>query len=352
VSDLSELKYREKYFALTSPCRRQSTDHPCDVRLLGSQVADTGIVHGTESLRWDASTSSRNRRNRLGDLVYRAINVRKAIQDEVESGILNDLLRLSTGDSNDTATPEQEAFIKAKLPLISLYVYCPPCVCLIHTAISVCRRLQSPYVTVQFRPDSRLVASCCSTVDRSSGMRSLSEWVRNSEANATAYMSSILAEYLDTVWLDQRLECLDYELPYDFQESSDSGLRFLILGEADYISHMVQRAPGRIPKVTDIWHFKPNYLNVHRTFFGRFIERGGANPSATLEVQSSNSSTTTTTLYPATLLPQTSGLRRPASPSSSTSASRRPRYSMEVLGVENEVEGGEGARSEPEDMDI
>jgi len=312
-----------------------------------------GIVYGAEPLRWDVSTRSGNRRNTLGDLVYHAINVSKAIRDEVESGILDDLLRLGTGHSNDTATPEQEAFIQAKLPLISLYVYCPPCVCLIHTAISVCRRLQSPYVTVQLRPDSRLVASCCLTVDRSSGMRSLSEWVRDSEANATGHMSSILATYLDTVWLDQRLECLDYELPYDFQESSDSGLRFLILGEADYISHMVQRAPGRIPKVTDIWHFKPHYLNVHRSFFGRFIERGlGANLSATPRVQSSNSSTTTTPLYPATLLPQTLGLRRPASPSSSASASRRRRYEMEAPGVENEVEGEESAISEPEDMDI
>jgi hypothetical protein len=226
-------------------------------------------------------------------------------------------------------------------------------VCLIHTAISVCKRLQSPYVTAKLRPDSRLASSCCSTVDRTLGMRSLCEWVRDWEANATPYSSSILATYLDTVWLDQRLDCLDYELPYDFREPSDSSLRFLILGEADYVSHMVQKAPGRIPKVTDIWHFEPLYMNVKRTFFGRFIEhRLVVKPQETLRAQSSNSSTPIMPPYLATLQPQTLGLRRPASPSSSTSVSRRLRYEVGASDVGNELEGERSARSEAEEMDI
>lgn len=133
---------------------------------------------------------------------------------------------------------------------------------------------------------------------------------------------------MDTVWLDQRLEHLDYELPYDYKESSDSNVRFLILGEADHISRMVQKAPGRIPRVTDMWHFEPTHLTAKRTFFGRFIEH---QPVANT---------------PARVFPTPLGLRRPASPSSPASASRRRRYETGSPGVQVGVEGEENAGNE------
>ncbi|KAK4153496.1 prion-inhibition and propagation-domain-containing protein [Chaetomidium leptoderma] len=349
----SEIQHREKYFVLTSPCRRQTTGELCDVRVLGSQVADMELSYpsyGFQRFRWDVSTRSGTGCNTIGCLVQDAIGVKKVVQDEVEDGILGNLLRI--GADSQEATPEQEAFIHAKLPLLQVYVYCAPCVCLLHTAIELCRSLESPFVKAQFRPDSRLAASCCSTVDRSEGMRRLSEWVRDWEAEATTHQSNIIATHLDMAWLDQRLEHLDYEQPYNFQESADVGRRYLILGEADHTSHMVQKAPGRIPTATDIWHFKPNFLVATRTLASRFSEYRPPR-LATQGTQSGSLSTPGPTPSPATPFAQPASRRRPASPSSSASASRRPRYDVESPSVGSELEEGESiARSMAEDMEI
>lgn len=352
-SHLSEIWSSQKYFVLTSPCRRQATDEPCDVRVLGSQVTHGQRKNATP--HWDISSRSEISGNRLGDLIYRAFDISKVIRDEVESGILRDLLKFGTNDSyNNEATPEQEAFIQANLPLVSLYIYCSPCVCLIHTAISVCRRLKSPYVKVQLRPDSRLVSSCCSTIDRSQGMRSLYEWARDWEASAIMYTFHDLAVYLDMVWLDQRLEHLDYELPYNFREDIDSKLRFLILDEADCISHMVQRAPGRIPRATDIWHIRSGFDGMMtRTLFGRFIEYRPMKPITTApRVQSSNPTMPIIPPYSTTLSPQSPGLRRPASPSSSASTNKRRRSGTEFQGTESELEGEQSVGSMAEEMQM
>jgi hypothetical protein len=184
-------------------------------------------------------------------------------------------------------------------------------------------------------------------------MRSLSKWVRDWEVDALPHEFNTLATYMDMVWLDQRLEHLDYEQPFDFQDPAVSDLVTLILGEADSISHMVQTAPGRIPKATDIWHFNSYGLTATRRFVSRFTERPPeAETPATLRAQTSDSSTPAMPPYPATLTPQTLGLKRPASPSSSISASRRQRFEMKSTGVGSET-GGEGsARSEAEDMEI
>ena len=349
----SEIQHREKYFVLTSPCRKQTTDKPCDVRVLESQVMDMESsfpFFGHDRFRWNVSTRSGTGRNTIGCLVRDAMGVNKVIQDEVEDGILGNLLKIGT--DSEEATPEQAAFIHAKLPLLNVYIYCAPCVCLVHTAIELCKSLESPFVKAQFRPDSRLAASCCSTVDRSEGMRRLSEWVRDREAEAMGHQSSIIAMHLDMAWLDQRLEHLDYEQPYNFQESSDIRRRYLILGEADHTSHMVQNAPGRIPRATDIWHLKSNFSTATRTLAGRFIEHRPPR-LATLGTQSSNRSTPGPTPSPAPPFAQPASRRRPASPSSSTSASRRPRYDVESTSVGDEIEQGESiARSVAEDIEM
>jgi hypothetical protein len=355
-SILSEIQFHEKYFVLTSPCGRMATDQPCDVRLLGSQVRDmVSSDLGYQIPRWDISSLGKmTSNNTLAGLLDRAMGVRKTIRDRVESSILCELLRLGTTDIEGDATDEQKAFIEAKLPLVILSIYCSPCVCLIHTGLSICRRIRSPYVKVQLRPDSRLVSRCCSTVDRSLGMRSLSESVREWESTAKEHQSETLAAWVDMVWLEQRLEHLDYEQPYKFQDPTDARLVYLILGEAEYTTHMVQKAPGRIPKVTDIWHFPRQFgptTTTTRNFVTRFIERESITERPALpRVQPTSSSTTAMPLYPTTLPSQITGLKRPASPSSSTSASRRQRYETESTGADSETGGQGSTRSEDGDI--
>ncbi|KAH7021431.1 prion-inhibition and propagation-domain-containing protein [Microdochium trichocladiopsis] len=180
----SELEFCSRYIVLTSPCRTRTTDEPCDVRFLGYQVT-MGLSGQNYRPKWDVSSHTRVSRNTIWSIVERSINVSAVIKEKVEYGVLGSLLKLGTSDSDSEATPEQLAFIKAGLPLLNLYIYCSPCVCLIHTAITVCKELESPYVTVQLRPDSRLASSCCSTVGRSLGMRDIGEWIRTNEATAT-----------------------------------------------------------------------------------------------------------------------------------------------------------------------
>ncbi|KAL8370601.1 hypothetical protein RB595_000799 [Gaeumannomyces hyphopodioides] len=350
----SEIQHCEMYFILTSPCRRRRTGELCDVRVLGSQVADTNPPYAPNApydrFRWDVSARSATRRNTIGSVIQDAIGVKKVIHDEVEFSVLGNILKI--GADFQERTKEQEVFIQVMLPLLQIYVYCAPCVCLLHTAIELCKSLESPFVKAQFRPDSRLAASCCSTVDRGEGMRRISEWVRNWEAEATHRQSNIIATHLDMAWLDQRLEHLDYEQPYNFQESSGVRRQYLILGEADHTSDMVQKAPGRIPRATDIWHFKPNLGVAARTLAGRFVEHRPP-PPATQGTQAGSLSTLGPTLSPATLFARPASRRKRASPSSSTSASRRPRYNVESQSVETELGEGEGiARSVAEDMEI
>ncbi|KAJ1324745.1 Prion-inhibition and propagation [Microdochium nivale] len=152
-SCLSELQFCSWYTVLTSPCRARMTNEPCDVRFLGSQVA-MGSSSFSCRPKWDVSSHTRSSRNMIWTIVHHAIGIGKMITDTVEDGVLGSLLKLGTSDSYSEATNEQEAFIKARLPLLTLYIYCSPCVCLIHTAITVCRMLESPYVAVQIRPDS------------------------------------------------------------------------------------------------------------------------------------------------------------------------------------------------------
>jgi hypothetical protein len=349
----SEIQNCEKYFVLTSPCRRQGTGELCDVRVLGSQIGemerDFWVPH---ILPWDVSSRS-GRRYTIGHLVQNAIGVKKAVRDETEYGTLAKLLE---GAHSDDATAEQQAVIDAMLPVLNVYVYCAPCVCLIHTAIAVCRSLESPCVNVQFRPDSRLAASCCSTVDRSLGMKSISEWVRDWVARATDQRLHIIATHLDAAWLDGRLEHLDYEQPYDFKES-DYRRRYIILGEADYTSHIVQTAPGRIPQATDVWHLKPNVQGATRTLSGRFIEHRQAatqtGPAQGSRPGFNNSPSQGTTPVPAAPSSQPLNRRRPASPSTSVSASRRRRYDVgSPSAVESDDEGDSIAQSAAENMQI
>ncbi len=349
----SEIQHREKYVVLTSPCRRQTTEEPCDVRVLGSQVADTSHPsYGFPKFRWDISSYSGTRRHRIGSLLHDAMGIKNLVQNEVEDSILGNLLRIGA-DSRETSY-EQDAFIQAKVPLLRVYVYCAPCVCLLHTAIEVCMSLESPFVRALFRPDSRLAASCCSTVDRTEGMRSLNQWITDWEAKALGYESNLIAKHIDMAWLDQRLEHLDYEQPYGFEESTDFGRRYVILGEADHTSHMVPKARGRIPRATDIWHLKLNHLSgTTRIFAGRFIEHKPPQSAAPGTQQGSLSTPELPTPSAATPLARPASFKRPASPSSLTSASRRPRSSVESPSAGSSLEEGESiARSVAEDRGI
>jgi hypothetical protein len=75
---------------------------------------------------------------------------------------------------------------KLALPVAKVYLYCAPYACLLPTAFNICRGAGSrakTYFQFLVRPDDRLVSSCCSQKDRSFGLYSLIEGVREIESS-------------------------------------------------------------------------------------------------------------------------------------------------------------------------
>ena len=264
----SEIENCQKYVVLTSRCRKLHTQDPCDIRRMGSQAA-TNNTWFREALPWDISSRNQKGGNTLSQLIDRLIDIRKNIED-VEDDVLGEVLKAH----DYTLAEAQTAYMKKRLPLLNLLIYCSPCVCLIHTALSIGQQLSSPFIKIHVRPDDRMISSCCNMVDRTLGLRSTLEQVRVWESEADVDDSNTLASFLDTVWLDRRLDHLDYERPYNYQEQYGRSptKRILIIGEADYIGSLVQRAPGRIPIPMDIWKLDIENGRPTRTLFGRFIE--------------------------------------------------------------------------------
>lgn len=65
------------------------------------------------------------------------------------------------------------------------YIYCPPCSCLVHTALSLCREVKSitnDNISIRVRPDARLTASCCYEENRSEWLEAIVEKSKEIEA--------------------------------------------------------------------------------------------------------------------------------------------------------------------------
>jgi hypothetical protein len=255
---------------LTSKCDNLRTQSPCDVSQLGSQSGryspwDPGSNR-------DISSTNEPGGNALWQLLERLINVKSMVTEimEDEQATLARLLK----ENDNTMSEEQRDCLNAMLPLVTVYIYCSPCVRLIHTALRVCAKMTSSLVKVAIRPDDRLVSSCCTASDGTLGLKSILEYVRQWEANSMATGSSEIARFLDRSWLERRLEHIEYEQPYKYKESRKS--HAIILGEVDYLVQLVQKAPGRIPKEMEIWAFRGSNSYPHsftRQFLCSFIEK-------------------------------------------------------------------------------
>lgn len=259
---LEELSSCRKHFVLTSKCRKMHTSSPCDVLQLGSE-ADY-----YKSLL-DISSYHEFGGNTLWQTINRLINV-KSIAEESEQyeTLAFHLLR----EKDSYLSGEQRGILKAMLPLLNVYIYCSPCVCLIHTALRICAKISTPLVRVLIRPDDRLLSSCCVDADRIVGLKSIVDWVRDSEAEARPVYSYSITQYLDRIWAERRLDHFEYEEPYNYKEVSNCEI--IVIGEGDYLAPILQKAPGRIPKAMDIWAFeyRSHDKTCVRHFQGRFIE--------------------------------------------------------------------------------
>lgn len=175
-------------------------------------------------------------------------------------------------ENDNTLSGEQRDWLRALLPLVTVYIYCSPCACLIHTALMVCDKVTSSLVKVAIRPDDRLVSRCCTASDRTLGLKSILDYVRQWEINSIR--NSEITRFLDRIWLERRFDHMEYEQAYEYKESGKN--HAIILGEVDSLAQLLQKAPGRIPKETEIWAFRTSYTyrrSFTRHFICSFIEK-------------------------------------------------------------------------------
>jgi hypothetical protein len=217
---------------------------------------------------------------------------------------------------------DDNAIQKTCLPVANIYVYCPPCACLISTALSICTYTGShaeTFFEFYVRPDDRLISSCCPNEDRSLGLTSLVRTIKDREAtewNAT-YLSSPFRR-LDRQWMEQRLfEIEETEHVQSFESSCTlAGKLFnshrserttagiVILGELEYCLPIMQSAPfvpkPRIPRETEIFQMHNLYEDSegkrvwNRTYLGTYTPKPIRGMSTSTTLRSSSSSTTIT----------------------------------------------------------
>jgi hypothetical protein len=245
------------------------TQSPCDASQLGSQ--SDAYIAGFPGRDSNISSSYELGGNTLWQKIKKLVDV-----SSIVNNILNDeenLLTKVLSKDDNSLTNMQRDLIEAMLPLVTVCIYLPPCASLIHTAIKVWCRMKSSFVKVVIRPDDRLSSSCCTASDRIQGLKSILDYVRDWEAKLASGTSQFV-DSLDRAWLEQRLDHLEYEQPYEYQEYRDS--HAIILGELDHLVQLLQKAPGRIPKATEIWDLGTIFntpLSYTRRLFGSFTER-------------------------------------------------------------------------------
>lgn len=311
----TELDQCKKFIVLTSSCRRLQTQDPCCIRQLGSQAT---FVSKFSKLEWDISSRNKAGGNTLSQLIDRLIDIRQKVKGVDEFNPLGEALKAGIN-----STQVQDELLAKSLPLLELVIYCSPCVCLMQTALVIGKELSSPLLKVCIRPDDRLISSCCVNVDRTLGLKSALRHVREWESDAKEHGYDGIASFLDCVWLDRRLESLDYEQPYDYKEEPyNSGERWLIIGEASYIAPFVQKTPGRIPMPMEIWEISGTSTPIRKRF-ARFIEAGAYSRTPATRVTASESSITSAQVIPQQVRTQMLGARRASSPASSDSKRRK-----------------------------
>jgi hypothetical protein len=177
---------------LTSKCHKSQTRFPCDLLQLGAQ---SSAYHSNRRVGQDWGVSSENEigRNTLWQQIAKVIDTKSKLRDALYDN--GDLLKRLLQEDGNLLDKEQRHCLAALLPLCTVYIYCAPCACLIHTALRVGGRIGSRLVEIVVRPDDRLISSCCTSSGRTIGLRSVLDHVRQWEAHWAG--ESEIAGFLD-----------------------------------------------------------------------------------------------------------------------------------------------------------
>jgi hypothetical protein len=221
---------------------------------------------------------------RVDDIFNLADDLRSELEDLGGSFglsfVLNDLL------------PEQRV-ANVLFPLAITYVYCPPCVCQLQTAVQICDTASSTVHNYQIRPDDRLTTSCCIRQDRVDGLRSIYDAVRHSESLASSRNYSgvpIIAKYIDMVWLEGRLHFLESGDSIQLPSRKAKTSRVVVLSEAEHLRPLTTRfSCSKVPQASEIWRLDlSDASNLIQQYCGTFISKSHVVGEAVPDVSESN----------------------------------------------------------------
>ncbi|RPA80486.1 hypothetical protein BJ508DRAFT_130023 [Ascobolus immersus RN42] len=256
-------------------CQMLRSEDPCDTQRIFDQIdkESTGLFR-PKYARCIASRYEKNGTS-LWQLIDKIVNIGKKLQESIQiPSDESSILGLLSKDS-DSLSPQQNQALSALLPLLKVYIYCPPCTCLLQTALWICGKLEEKrgaLFQIQVRPDDRIVSSCCASVsDRTSALSGIWAAFQKKQSSADEYNSySRPLIDLDRLWLEQRVNHFEYEEPYDYRvyRDSDQESHCFVLGETQHLAPWLQSILNvkgrRIPKEGEIWKMTPSGWNTEK----------------------------------------------------------------------------------------
>ena len=167
----------------------------------------------------------------------------------------------------------------------TVLIYCPPCVCQVHTAMSLISSMWrwTPLITIKIRVDYRIPSRCCEHGSGRAKIHSLRARLQDGTDQQ--------AKKFDRPWLDQRRYHLtgndfeEAELPVSEQTAGDYKnpgrvwpplLQVIVLGECESMTDMLNSPPFRrvskMPEANQIY-LMGTYSETGRDLLGEFNPR-------------------------------------------------------------------------------
>jgi hypothetical protein len=270
------------YFVLTGQCGDQVSRQPCELNDLGTDC--------TNNLKCIVNNNVATSHWSIGKCITDTLDPEQMTDIDLDTLLLK----------NDEELTELQ---KLALPLASIFIYCAPCACLVATALAICRdagRRATTYFQFLIRPDDRLISTCCSQKDRSVGLVSVVEKIKDIERIATYNANSPL-NAVDKFWVEQRLfELEENEYPgssadllemggkvFSEHKSGKKTAGIIVLGEVEYSLPLMQAPPflstPRVPKETEIFQmnkdtYRDGKYHWSRKYLGTYTPKTKPTP--------------------------------------------------------------------------
>lgn len=253
----------EIFFILTEPCRAQHSETPCDQLRLGTMSFKRQYSFISLGSILTRSAPGYRITNHIHPSRFTNVDLGKYVRDQADIK--------AHAMANDEPVPEEDGHYRVKV-----YVYCPPCVCQVATALDLCEnRDNKTFVEFCIRIDHRQMTSCSASGSRIEGLISVIEYIKEEE-RLGAWEENVIERLkaIDREWLERQI--------YDYTEEDrlatlspanqlariaelhkvdTSCAAIILLGEADYCIPLIGAPPfppfepGRVPRETQLFRF-------------------------------------------------------------------------------------------------